>query len=144
MALSNFELPANLDGWLDKALLALTDELVSVRLGDTLLEKGSEGWLVNGQAANQDAATTYANRFKTLRVLGVFVGDEELESVGELHINDDVYLHISREIDEGEYVVGSPRVDEVFRLSTYIAEQLLMTDLEFAALEQEQAVPDES
>ena len=91
--------------------------------------------MVNDQAADQDSATTYANRLKTMRVLGVYLGDTQLESLGELRVNDEVELEILREVDEGEYVLRSPEFDRGFRLSTYIAEQLLMTDVDFAAAE---------
>ena len=135
VALSNFELPANVDGWLDKALLTVTDDVTQIELGEIALKKGDEGWLVNDQAADQDSATTYANRLKTMRVLGVYLGDTQLESLGELRVNDEVELEILREVDEGEYVLRSPEFDRRFRLSTYIAEQLLMTDVDFAAAE---------
>ena len=135
VALSNFELPANVDGWLDKALLTVTDDVTHIELGDVALRKGDEGWLVNGEAANQESAATYANRLKTMRVLGVYFGDTQLESLGKLRVNDEVELEILREVDEGEYVLRSPEFDRGFRLSTYIAEQLLMTDVDFAAVE---------
>ena len=138
VALSNFELPANVDGWLDKALLTVEDEVAQVSLGETLLEKTDEGWLVNAQAANQDVATTYANRFGTMRVLGVYVGDKELTTLGTIEINNDIRLEIQREVEEGDYVVRSPEFDRGFRLSTYIAEQLLMTDVDFAVTDPEE------
>ena len=139
VALSNFELPANVDGWLDKALLTVEDEVSQVSLGETVLEKSGEGWLVNAQVANQDVATTYANRFGTMRVLGVYGGDKELTALGTIEINKDIRLEIQREIEEGEYIVRSPKFDRDFRLSTYIAEQLLMTDVDFSVTQAEEA-----
>ena len=152
VALSNFEFPVNLDGWLDKALLTAEEEptLITTTLasGKTVLKKSDEGWLINGEAADQDAATTYANRFKTLRVLGVYTGGKALESLGTINVNEPSVLQIEilresvaletdgaegEEQPEGEYVARSERFDRDFRLSTYIAEQLLLTDIMLAA-----------
>lgn len=176
VALSNYELPTNTDGWLDKALLTVSGDpmRIAAKVADseTVLVKGDEGWLVNGSAADQDAATTYANRFKTMRVLGIYGGDKALVSQGVIRIGEpaELELEILREAaaeetiedlrekeveeeteeeaaeQEGEYVVRSPAFDRTFRLSTYIAEQLLMTDVDFTAAQEtpEEETPEET
>ncbi len=139
VALSNYDLPADVNGWMDKALFAM-DEIASkimVDLSDgskTILTKGDEGWHMGGEAIDQDVATTYANRFKTFRVSGVYRGDKELERQGLITLGDPVMLafEIFREVDDGEYVIQVAGYSEAFAVSPYTAEQILMTDIDFS------------
>ena len=151
VGLSNYELPVNVDGWLDKALLALTEAPVKIELAFQKKEQGEEagsaveqleltdeGWLYNGAAADQDNAATYAQRFKTLRVLGPAGDAADSATVqGVVTLNGDAagQLTISRLPDEGDYLIARDEVG-VFRLATYVAEQLLMTDVDFTPEEE--------
>ncbi len=142
VGLSNYELPVNVDGWLDKALLALSEVPTKIEFAPQQegavaaveqLELTDEGWLYNGGAANQDNAATYAQRFKTLRVLGPAGDAADSATVqGVVTLNGDTagQLTISRLPDEGDYLIARDEVG-VFRLATYVAEQLLMTDVDF-------------
>ena len=141
--LSNYEIPSDLDGWLDKALLATADTPARIAVRFTgqerleVLERGDEGWLYNGNAANQEAAATYANRFGSLRILGAAADDEqavlnELATV-ELTLDDDSVetLVLYRLGEDGDYLIAQEDAAQRFRLATYLAEQVLMTDVDF-------------
>lgn len=140
VALSNYELSASTDGWLDKALLSREAMPDSIRLKTadgrtTQLIETDEGWLVDGEAADQESAETYANRFTALRVLGLHTTATSLALKGTIEIGSPVSmtLEIYREPEEGDYVVRDVELDRAFRLATYTAEQLLMTDLSLVA-----------
>ena len=140
VALSNFEFPAGADGWLDKSLLAneQAPQNIRVELADPAaaepmaLNKTEEGWLYNGAAANQDVAQTYANRFTTLRVLGL-VGDdaEAWPVVATLHLGEDTTLTLRRLGEDGDFRIESSTMAKQFRVSAYLAEQLMMSDVDF-------------
>lgn len=145
VALSNYELPASTDGWLDKELLSSENTPANILFSSTdgqstRLDETEEGWLVNGETADQESANTYANRFKALRVLGLHTVDTMLEPQGTVEIGNPVSmtLEILRETDEGDYVVRDTRFNRSFRLATYTAEQLLMTDLTLQATDEPQ------
>ena len=142
VGLSNYELGVNTDDWLDKALLAASGTPNSITLNflsadeprqETLL-RGEEGWLHNGMPADQDAAGTYANRFTTLRVLGL-AGDTEAQTMlAEVVVTQgdaSTTFSIAKVADQDEYVISGESGGK-YRLATYVAEQLLMTDADFA------------
>ena len=148
--LSNYELSADVDSWMDKAVLAMDApptriELRNIAAENTeMLESGDEGWLYNGVAADQDAAATYANRFTTLRVLGlaspVAEGEETPTAIGQLLVANEaeqLTLLISRQGEEDDYFITVPDSDVSYRLATYIAEQLLMTDADFSVQDED-------
>ncbi len=143
VALSNYELGVKADEWLDKALFAVaqTPQRIETSFSATgdqearsvLLENTDEGWLVDGVAADEDAAQAYADRFTTLSVLGVVDAQEGLQSLAEISLSGtdaEQQLIIGRIGEDGDYVIGSP--PQSFRLATYVAEQLLMRDADFA------------
>ena len=138
--LSNYELPVETSGWMDTALLSTAEPLdeVTVTLADGTshrLRRDAEGWLYNDGAAEQDAAATYVNRFKTLQVLGS--ADAELagaaNEVAEIEL---LWLGGSKRIfvtqHEEEYLLRQDQGS--FKVATYIAEQLLLTDVDLAAV----------
>ncbi len=147
VALSNYELAADPDSWLDKRLLAVqqSPETISVHFRDETtrrenLSKSDEGWLINGDAANQETVTTYVNRYTTLRVLGRaektaiensnIIAEIETNSAGEVQR---LSIFKNTEDEEGDYLVKLDSAPEYYRLATYVAEQLLMQDVDFAA-----------
>jgi hypothetical protein len=142
--LSNYELGVKVDDWLDKTVFALDDAptAVSVTFADgsqpQALLKVEDGWTINGAAAVADEATTYANRYTTLRVLGL-ASEEDVaraSEVAKLSVDADgeqIVLVIARLPDEGDYLLQNGQVEGHYRLATYIAEQLLMNDVEFTA-----------
>ncbi len=145
VALSNYEIGVSTDNWVDKAVLAMAAAPTSIELTKPdgsveTLRNGDEGWLYNGAAANQDEAATYANRFTTLRVLGLVdedaaVGNDGPSERGRIvAANADVQttLIISRQSEEDDYLVTTPDGAITYRLATYIAEQLLMADSNFS------------
>jgi len=144
VALSNYELGVNSDVWVDKGVLAsdmaptaiTVEHLGSETAGTDTLSYTDEGWLFNGVAADQDAAQAYANRFTTLRTLGVANSVDGIPaptSLARLTISQDggeQVLVVSRVDDTDDYQIAE-RASVSYRLATYIAEQLLMTDAEF-------------
>ncbi len=146
VALSNYELAVNVDGWLDKALLASEDSptKVAARFSDgreIALTQQAEGWLVDGEAANQAEARTYTDRFKTLRVIGVYTSDKTLSQLATIELGDPVAqaLEILREGEDGDYVIRNAGDETGFKVATYIAEQLLMTDADLAVTNEEES-----
>ena len=145
ISLSNFELGVGVDSWLDKSLLALTEAPTEVvveytaetQSTQTLVKRTgpAEGWWINGAAADPDAATTYVNRFANLQVLGV-ADDEQVAQATRLatiKAGDAASLTVMRIGEDGDYLVRAEALTTTFRMATYIAEQLLMNDLELAA-----------
>lgn len=155
VALSNYELAADPDSWLDKRLLAVqqSPETISVHFRDETdrrenLNKGDEGWLINGDAANQETVTTYVNRYTTLRVLGRaekaaiensnIIAEIETNSASEVRkLSIFKNTEDENENEEGNYLVKLDSAPAYYRLATYVAEQLLMQDVDFAAASEE-------
>lgn len=151
VALSNYEIGVDADGWVDKAVFAMTavPKRIELTLTDTTvetLENSDEGWLYNGVAADQDAAATYANRFTTLQVLGLAdaVAGSEQDAVAQLaelgrlvvaNADEQQTLVISRQGEEDNYFLATPGSAVTYRLATYVAEQLLMADADFAVVQ---------
>ena len=84
---SNYEAPTDSGQWLDKTLLRPQGELVALRRDDGWsLERGEDAgeWLVDGTAADQDAADGLVGRFEDLSVLGVAA--EAGESKGSFRV----------------------------------------------------------
>ncbi len=143
--LSNYELGTNADDWLDKSILAVDGDVNRVDAifadedrEDITVEKGQEGWVFNGAAADQDAVQTYANRFGNLRVLGFSstIATDETVAQGTLSVvgeGNTIEFSLSRIGEDGDYLITSNAVEGVYRLATYSAEQLLMVDAEFDA-----------
>jgi hypothetical protein len=154
--LSNFELPANVDGWLDKKLLALDQAPESITLlrlngaaqvqggAQEVLTNTDEGWLINGEAANGAVATTYANRFTTLQVVGVVPSaPENLVNLAQITLRSgdlQKQVTIARVGDSDDYLIQQDGENTYFSVAAYIAEQLLMTDVDFSMPETNNAV----
>jgi hypothetical protein len=148
--LSNYELSTDVDSWMDKTVLAMDAPPTRIELHNLmaekteLLESVDEGWLYNGAAADQDAAGIYANRFTSLRVLGLaspaVEGAEAPTAIGKLQVSNDTeqsMLVISRQGEEDDYFITVQDTDVSYRLATYIAEQLLMTDADFTVQDED-------
>lgn len=143
VALSNFQVPARADEWLDRALLRARGDIASIeREGSWRLDREDEGWLVDGAAADQDQAAALARRFAELRVSGV--ADAGLDGFAEravFRIEDaegPYRLTLHADGDAERYVVRSDRRDGAYMLPAYTAEQLL---LEAAALAADEPAP---
>ena len=146
--LSNYELGVDPDNWLDKSVLASSDvpSRIELRLSSAstdssglqgasveTLSFGDNGWLYNDTAADQNAAVTYANRFTTLQVLGL--ADPGLASIERGRISLDEggggrMLIISQLSDDSDYLIAATETGPRYRVATYIAEQLLMADVD--------------
>ncbi len=127
---SNFKAAVNLDDWLDKAMLAASGPIQSVRLPDgSVLARGEEGWLLNGRAADQDAARSFADRFTNMRILGAAEkapdGAEEKGTIEVVDAQGTLSLVFAHDADEDDYYVRSSRADGTFEMATYIAEMML-------------------
>jgi hypothetical protein len=125
---SNFQASTKAEDWLDKALLAADGALKSV-VGPSgfRLEKGKEGWLLDGTAADQDSATTFAERFENLRIIGpaAAAGTTDKGSFTLVDGKGEYTLRLSQGSEDTEYVVRSSRRDGFYRMAAYIAEQML-------------------
>jgi hypothetical protein len=138
VALSNFELPTTVDGWMDKGLLAVESDLESIVLRVTetgenhTLVHGEEGWLYNGGAADQSTAATYAGRFKTLRVASVAEESSEAVTLGVLDVKwqEGAKTLAIQKLGEDYLVSDGSRK---YAIATYVAEQLLLNDVSLAA-----------
>jgi Domain of unknown function (DUF4340) len=129
---SNFQAPVKAEEWLDKALLAADGAVKSVvSPAGFKLEKGEEGWLVDGVAANQDKATSFAERFENLRVLGMAdasLGENSGTDKGTFTVIDgqgEYTLQLKQGAGENEYALTSSRRAGSYKLAAYLAEQLL-------------------
>ncbi len=127
---SNYEAPTDSGQWLDKTLLRPQGELVALRRDDGWsLERGEDAgeWLVDGTAADQDAADGLVGRFEDLSVLGVAA--EAGESKGSFRVRDEdgeYRLDFFFQEDEDDYSIASSRREGRFEVATYIAEQMLI------------------
>ncbi len=130
--LSNYQLPAEAADWLDKGLLQPEGELSAVaRLDAWQLRRDGDGWQLDDQAADADAAGRLVRRFAELRVTGaVATPADAAEPVARFRIDDgagNYVLSVYQAEDEESYVVASSRRDGgYFGLAGYLAEQLLV------------------
>jgi len=134
VAFSNFQAPVKAEEWLDKALLAADGAVKSVvsPVGFKL-EKGKEGWLLDGVAANQEMSTSFAERFENLRVLGLgdvaAVGQDAARTdKGAFTVVDgkgEYTLQLKQGAGENEYFLSSSRIAGSYKLAAYLAEQML-------------------
>lgn len=128
---SNFELPAEVDDWLDRMLLAADGDVSALALADAWqLTKADEGWLVDGAAADQDKAGALAERIKNLAVTGLSTMDTAAAQLqGALTATDgagDYTLQVYRTEEPDEYAFVSSRREGRFKVANYIAEQIVV------------------
>ena len=126
---SNYEAPADAGQWLDSTLLRPEGDVAGVsREEGWALQRGEEGdWLVDGAAADPEAAGKLVGRFEDLNVLGI-AGDEGAAK-GSFTVRDgggEYRLDFYYEEEEDDYSVASSRVEGRFEIATYIAEQMLI------------------
>ena len=126
---SNYQAPTGVGDWLDKTVLAASGEVQSIAVPDGwTLERGDDGWLLDGEVGNTEESDRFADRFANLRVLDM--ADEIPEGVvdkGAIQVRDETgefVLSLRQDEDEDDYYVRSSRVDGEFTIATYIAEQL--------------------
>ena len=130
IGLSNYQVPASPDQWLDKALLRARGEVVAVvREGAWTLQRGDEGWLVDGEPADPEAVAALTRRLAELRVMGAvdrtFDGDPT--AVFDVSDGEGQYRLSLHGEDDGEpYLLRSSRREGVFELAAYQADQLLL------------------
>lgn len=135
VAFSNFQAQVKAEEWLDKALLAAEGAVKSVvsPVGFKL-KKGKEGWLVDGVAANQEKATSFAERLENLRVLGIVDStptdptENSETDIGTFIVVDgkgEYTLQLKQGVGENEYVLTSSRSEGSYKLAAYLAEQML-------------------
>ncbi|MEZ5557380.1 MAG: DUF4340 domain-containing protein [Pseudomonadales bacterium] len=131
---ANYRLPAKADDWLDKGLLKARGVVTAITLahdgGGWSLQRGEEGWLLDGGAAGQDAAADAARRVAELLVMGrAEAPGEGVEPTARLTVTDDdgdYHLTLYHAAEGDEYLISSDRVQGYFRLAAYVAEQLLV------------------
>lgn len=144
---SNFELPGQTDEWLARKLLAADGDVTGLALADAWqLRQGDEGWLLGDAAADQDAASSLAERVQGLSVTGLSSMDTAAaESKGALTVTDstgDYTLQWFRTAEPDEYAVRTSRRDGLFTVATYVAEQIIVTaDDLMAELTEAEAAP---
>ncbi len=126
---SNYEAPTDAGQWLDRQLLRPEGAVAGVSRDEGwALERGDDAdWLLDGAAADQEAAEKLIGRFEDLSVLGI-AGDDG-EPAGSFTVRDDggeYQLEFRFEEEEEDYSVSSSRVEGRFEVATYIAEQMLV------------------
>ena len=129
---SNYEVPVDIDQWLDKTLLQASGPISGLTLeASWQLTNDDEGWLIDGVAADQEEASDLIDRFADLRVLGV--GEAAGELKGTFIVTDAMGEHrlqMYHEAEEDDYSVASDRIPGRFEIATYIAEQMLVESSE--------------
>ena len=129
---SNYEVPVDVDQWLDKTLLQASGPISRLALeASWQLANDDEGWLIDGNAADQEAASDLIDRFANLRVLGV--GEATGELKGTFIVSDEKGEHrlqMFHEAEDDDYSVASDRIPGRFEIATYIAEQMLVESSE--------------
>lgn len=149
--LSNYEFGLKKDDWLDKSLAKITGDITEVHLvapnerdsvKRSLVERDGV-WEIEGQLADQASAKNYVTRFGNLRVLGI--ADGSGEKVSEVKLLADgkevVYSLFAVFDNEGEiedYILESSEVKGSFRVATYVAEQILLTDTDLLPSDSEE------
>jgi len=142
------EVPAEVDEWLDKNLLQ-TGEISLVALADgsrLARADGGEGWLIDGQAADREAAQKVIDRIEGLSVLGlsegaaVNLGQARTVSVVDAEGNHELTFRHNEEQDE--YVLASDRWERDFVVASYIVEQILVEAGDLAVVEEVPPVDD--
>ena len=139
--LSNYEFGLKRDDWLDKTLASVSGDISRIHITssrdgfaiDKTITQDDGVWKIQGELADQAAAKIYVERFNNLRVLGI--ADESGEKVADLELTVDGKKELISlfgiEDEEGaieDYFVEPNDVPGIFRLATYVAEQILLTD----------------
>ncbi|MAT83050.1 MAG: hypothetical protein CMD39_02060 [Gammaproteobacteria bacterium] len=137
IGLSNYQVPAAPDQWLDKALLRARGEVAEVSLdGAWTLRRGDDGWLVDGEPADPEAVAALTRRLTELRVMGTSDRAVEGEPAAVVDVADaegQYRLSLHGEDDGEPYLLRSSRQEGVFELAAYQAEQLLVARDELLA-----------
>lgn len=128
--LSNHELPADAGQWLDKGLLASTGDVTKlIREGEWALAEGDDGWLIDAEAADADAADKLVGRFEDMRVLGIAAPEGEWEAKAAFTVTDDrgdYRVEVFHDAQEDDYGFESERLEGRFTVATYVAEQMIV------------------
>ena len=158
--LASYELDTAVDTWLKKDLLALGNTPQKIAVDDKeldvrqTLEGSGDSWRLDGESVDTTQANSYANRFPALLVLGEATSDQvQRATVAGRVVADETAFEVlkvmSAEVTTG--VVDTPSTvetwllrredvsDRLFRVASYVAEQLLMRDAEFAPAVDEKA-----
>ncbi len=141
---SNYQLPATAGDWLDSSLLGALGEIERIeRLGGWVLTRDDEGWVVDGVAADQDAASQLADRLGSLRVTGLaeVSASGEVAGTGSTAAVDFLVsdgegryrLAFFGSTEGSEYVVTSDRHPGGFTVAAYVAEQLVLDGEDLSA-----------
>lgn len=130
VGLSNYQLPVSSNDWLDRTLLQPRGELTAVaREGEWALSRSDEGWLLDGAAADQEAAADLARRFSELRVSGVAAGlGDGFAAQAEFRLADadgDYRLTLHADAAGDAFRLTSDRRDGVYEVAAFVAERLL-------------------
>jgi hypothetical protein len=133
VGISNYQLPAKSDEWLDKTLLQARGKISAVeRLDAWRLHRGEEGWLVGELAADQEAAAELVRRLSELRVTGTGnAPPTDSNPTAVLSVTDEegsYQLSFFGDEEGNQYQVSSDRREGNFGLAGYLAEQLLVEE----------------
>jgi hypothetical protein len=147
---ANYQVPAELEDWVDKTLLAARGPISQVtREGAWTLTRGAEGWLVDGRAANTETAEDLVGRLEDLRIIGLVPADEGAAAQKDaaavvLKVTDEeatYQLRLARQGESDEYHLLSDRLEGRFTVAAYVAEQLLLEAEDLAAAADESPAP---
>lgn len=129
--LANFEMPAKVDDWLNKALLQPNGEVTAVnwKNGPTVT-KEPQGWMLNGELADTAATEAALDRLAGFTVLGVLASAPNAAPVDAkivLQSDADGDYRLSywpREANNDHVAMSTRFPGEAFRISNFVAEQL--------------------
>lgn len=127
---ANHEVPADASEWVDQNQLQMAG-ITELALQDGWrLSAAGDRWLIDGENADSDRAQAMVERVETLRVIGVFDGDEtDLEAARVLNVaagEEDFTMTLRHDPLSDEYVVTSTRSPGTFTVASYLAEQILV------------------
>lgn len=132
--------PTGRDDWLDKKLLASESvRRITFPDGQVLSRGEDETWQLDGEPVDEEAADRLATRIEGLSVLGLHDPEGDESAFGEVRTvaveADSGAYELSFRHDEGEdeYLLGTDRFAESFRVASYLAEQILIEPLELLA-----------
>lgn len=133
------ELPTDRSDWLDKQLFRVESvRSVTFPEGAVLASDEAGDWTVDGQVADVEAATRFADRIRNLPVLGFYeaLPDSTLGEPVTVLVQDNLGTHnLTLRFNEAvdEYVLESDRLPGAFTVASYIVEQILVPPGELLA-----------
>ena len=130
VALSSYELGEKPSAWLDKELLRPQGDLTRLERIDGYVFTQDENSVWGTDAIEDLDATkvdSFIRRFTNLSVFDIYDGEELAEAVAVFQLSDEIgelQLTVYRDEAEDDWIFESNRVDGLYKVSSYIAEEI--------------------